>query len=100
MPNIWDPHDPLAANTNHPYASSKRFIELLHCHLTSQPHVPLYFLTHPGITDSSIVAPYAPPWRDMIQVLKRPSFYFARALGSPWHSISGANGACATMWCV
>jgi 3-keto steroid reductase len=62
--------------------------------------VPIYFLTHPGITDSSVVSPYNFPIREIIQEMKRVSFYMARVLGSPWHAISGRNGALSMVYCA
>ena len=100
MPHIYDPDDPTGIRTNHSYASSKRFIELLHCYIATHEHVPMYFLTHPGITDSGVVSPYDFPVREIIQELKRLSFYTARYIGSPWHSISGRNGALSMVYCA
>jgi hypothetical protein len=60
----------------------------------------MYFLTHPGITDSGVVTPYQFPIREAIQHLKRLAFYAARWWGSPWHSISGYNGACSMIYCA
>ena len=100
MASIYDPADPTGISTTHPYASSKRFIELLHCYLTTHPHTPQYFLTHPGITDSGVVAPYQFPIRELLQKLKTISFYIARFCGSPWHCISGRNGACSMIYCA
>ena len=100
MPSIYDPQDPTSQRSRHSYASSKRFIELLHCYLATHPHKPIYFLTHPGITDSSVVAPYQFPIREIIQKLKTISFYLARYCGSPWHAISGWNGACSMIYCA
>ena len=41
----------------------------------------MYFLTHPGITDSGVVTPYQFPIREAIQHLKRMAFYAARLWG-------------------
>lgn len=98
--SVYDPQDPTGEHTSHPYGSSKRFIELLHCYLATHPHRPIYFLTHPGITDSGVVAPYQFPIRETIQYLKTMSFYVAKWLGSPWHAISGYNGACSMVYCA
>lgn len=100
MPHIYNPDDPTGMRTNHSYASSKRFIELLHCYLATHEHVPMYFLTHPGITDSGVVSPYNFPIRELIQELKKLSFYTARYMGSPWHAISGWNGALSMVYCA
>jgi 3-keto steroid reductase len=98
--SIYNPQDPSGKHSKHTYASSKRFIEILHYHLIRQTHKPLFFLTHPGITDSSVVAPYEFPLREILQHLKTISFYIARFCGSPWHSISGRNGACSMIYCA
>jgi 3-keto steroid reductase len=90
----------MSLTSSHSYGSSKRFIELLHCYLATHPHTPQYFLTHPGIVDSGIIAPYEWPFREIIQGLKRFSFYTARMIGSPWHSISPENGACSMIYCA
>jgi 3-keto steroid reductase len=97
---VYDPLDPTGLRTHHPYASSKRFIELLHCYLVTHPHTPLYFLTHPGITDSTVVTPYGFPIRETLQKLKTIMFYVARWSGSPWHGISGYKGALSQVWCA
>src|SRR5208282_3518872 len=51
-------------------------------------------------TDSSVVAPYHPPLREIIQNLKRVAFYLARCCGSPWHAISAWNGCCSMVYCA
>src|SRR5271170_3544511 len=81
IPAIYNTTDPTALSSSHPYGSSKRFIELLHCHLTSHPHKQHYFLTHPGLIDSGIVVPYDPPISNILQTIKTPTFYLARACG-------------------
>jgi hypothetical protein len=60
----------------------------------------MYFLTHPGITDSGVVAPYQFPIRELLQKFKTVSFYLARTCGSPWHAISGYMGACSMVYCA
>jgi 3-keto steroid reductase len=100
IPSVYDPLDPTGLHTHHPYASSKRFIELLHCYITSRPHKPLFFLTHPGITDSTVVTPYTFPLRETLQYLKVMAFYTARWCGSPWHGINGYTGALSQVWCA
>jgi len=97
---IYDPNDPTGIRSHHAYGSSKRFIELLHCYLATHPRTPMYFITHPGITDSGVVSPYQFPIREAIQHLKKVAFYVARWCGSPWHSISGYNGACSVIYCA
>src|SRR5271155_5940754 len=99
MASVYNPEDPTCLKSHHPYGSSKRFIELLHCYLATHSHKPIYFLTHPGSTDSAVVAPYQPPFRDIVQHAKRVSFYVARWCGSPWHAISAWNGCCSMMYC-
>jgi hypothetical protein len=100
MASIFDPNDPTSVKGRHAYGSSKRFIELLHCYLTTHDHRPMYFLTHPGITDSGVVAPYQFPIREAIQKLKTISFYVARWCGIPWHAISSYNGSCSMIYCA
>ena len=100
LAHIYDPLDPTGIHTSHSYGSSKRFIELLHCYLATHPHKPIYFLTHPGITDSGVVAPYQFPIREILQKSKTVAFYIARYCGSPWHCISGDNGACSMVYCA
>jgi hypothetical protein len=100
MASIFDTNDPTGIKTSNSYGSSKRFIELLHCYLTTQDHKPMYFLTHPGITDSGVVSPYQFPIREAIQKLKTVSFYIARWCGSPWHAISSYNGSCSMIYCA
>ena len=100
IPGTYDPSDPTGIRTKHSYGSSKRFIELLHGYLASHPHKPIYFLTHPGSTDSSIVAPYFFPLREFLQYMKIVCFYLARWMGSPWHAITGWNGALSMVYCA
>ena len=100
LASIYDPTDPTGIRSPHSYGSSKRFIELLHFYLATHPHKPIYFLTHPGITDSNVVAPYQFPIREFLQKLKTVSFYIARVCGSPWHCISGRLGAYSSIYCA
>jgi 3-keto steroid reductase len=109
--------------TSHSYLASKRLIDILALtaslpatkthvdtyfttdkHDPSTPPIPYntstprkpnprFYLTHPGICDTTIVALH---W--IMLYLKLFSMYFARLLGSPWHDIQPYKGATAPVW--
>ncbi|KAJ9264926.1 hypothetical protein DTO212C5_6912 [Paecilomyces variotii] len=54
---------------------------------------PNIYVTHPGICGTSIVPLILPAFYSMLFC-----FWFARMLGSPWHTISTYFGACAPVW--
>lgn len=54
---------------------------------------PTTYLSHPGICGTAII-PLALP----LFYLMLASFWFARLLGSPWHTLSTYMGACAPVW--
>ncbi|KAL1858364.1 3-keto-steroid reductase [Paecilomyces lecythidis] len=56
-------------------------------------HKPNIYVTHPGICGTSIVPLILPAFYSMLFC-----FWFARMLGSPWHTISTYFGACASVW--
>ncbi|KAJ9295768.1 hypothetical protein DTO271G3_5791 [Paecilomyces variotii] len=56
-------------------------------------HKPNIYVTHPGICGTSIVPLILPAFYSMLFC-----FWFARMLGSPWHTISTYFGACAPVW--
>ena len=88
------------------YSSSKRLTDLLvlTSHLSAtQPLVrnfydnvapqPTLYLGHPGVASTEIFA--LPPLARWGKVI---GFYFARLLGSPWHTISPYKGAASVCW--
>ncbi|KAL2866557.1 3-keto-steroid reductase [Aspergillus lucknowensis] len=58
---------------------------------TSQP--PNTYVSHPGICGTGILPLAAPLFYAMLA-----SFWLARLLGSPWHTMSTYMGACAPVW--
>ncbi|KAB8239328.1 3-keto-steroid reductase [Aspergillus alliaceus] len=54
---------------------------------------PKMYLSHPGICGTGIIPLSWPLFYSMIV-----AFFFARLLGSPWHSVSTYLGACAPVW--
>lgn len=54
---------------------------------------PNMYLTHPGICGSGILPLSLPLYYAMLM-----SFWLARLLGSPWHTVSTYLGACAPVW--
>ncbi|KAI9770460.1 MAG: 3-keto-steroid reductase [Geoglossum simile] len=54
---------------------------------------PKLYITHPGICSTEIL-----PVHWILNLLKLLTFYIARWLGSPWHSIDPYKGACAPVW--
>ena len=88
------------------YSSSKRLTDLLvlTSHLSAtQPSVrsfcnnvalqPMLYLGHPGVASTEIFA--LPIWARWAKVM---GFYFARWIGSPWHTISPYKGAASVCW--
>ncbi|MCJ1302845.1 3-keto-steroid reductase [Hypocenomyce scalaris] len=54
---------------------------------------PKIYVTHPGICATAIIAlPLLLQWAMTL------AFYFARLVGSPWHTVSAYKGACAPVW--
>lgn len=54
---------------------------------------PKIYVSHPGICATSIVTLSLIPF-----YLRIITFYIARWLGSPWHTVSAYKGACAPVW--
>ncbi|KAE8146947.1 hypothetical protein BDV25DRAFT_43321 [Aspergillus avenaceus] len=54
---------------------------------------PNMYLSHPGVCGSGILPLSWPLFYAMLA-----AFYFARILGSPWHTVSTYMGACAPVW--
>ncbi|GKZ25715.1 3-keto-steroid reductase [Aspergillus brasiliensis] len=54
---------------------------------------PRMYLSHPGVCGTGILPLALPLFWAMIV-----SFYIARMLGSPWHTLSTYAGACAPVW--
>lgn len=54
---------------------------------------PNTYLSHPGICGTTILPLPLPCFYAMIAI-----FWFARLLGSPWHTLSTYLGACAPVW--
>lgn len=113
---LFDADDLQGLRTTTPYESSKALTDILA--LTSDlpsvapwvrsfhsiddpnsqsPGAPLpppnTYLSHPGICGTAII-PLALP----LFYLMLASFWFARVLGSPWHTLSTYLGACAPVW--
>ena len=60
---------------------------------TDIPNKPSMYLSHPGICGSGILPLTLPFFYLMLC-----SFWLARMLGSPWHTVSTYLGACAPVW--
>ncbi|KAI9375308.1 hypothetical protein BJX61DRAFT_494637 [Aspergillus egyptiacus] len=60
---------------------------------TDSQTAPNTYLSHPGICGTGIIPLAAPLFYAMMM-----SFWLARLLGSPWHTISTYMGACAPVW--
>ncbi|KAB8200041.1 hypothetical protein BDV34DRAFT_23245 [Aspergillus parasiticus] len=54
---------------------------------------PNMYLSHPGICGTGIIPLSWPLFYSMLV-----AFFFARLLGSPWHTVSTYLGACAPVW--
>ncbi|KAH0544553.1 hypothetical protein FGG08_001325 [Glutinoglossum americanum] len=54
---------------------------------------PGMYVTHPGICSTDIL-----PVHWILNLFKLLTFYIARWLGSPWHTIDAYKGACAPVW--
>lgn len=110
--------DPQALESHSPYEHSKRMTDLMVLtstnqaataksvqsflapdtsdrRLTNNPTLsaPQIHVAHPGVCATSIVPL---PW--ILQLMMRLSFYIARLIGSPWHTISPYLGATAPVW--
>lgn len=90
------------------YESSKRLTDLLALSSSlpsTQPFVrqflpppsghrpPQQYVTHPGICATNIV-----PLHWILVYLMTATFYLARWVGSPWHTVTSYKGACAPVW--
>ena len=114
----FNPEDLQGLTSENAYGSSKRITDLLaltaadepataksldsFCSTTNKTRAngpdsdspkPSIFVTHPGICATSIVPLLLPLYWSMVLV-----FYVARWLGSPWHTVTVENGACAPVW--
>lgn len=56
---------------------------------------PRMYTCHPGVVSTDIL-----PLHPVVAYAKRLSFYIARGLGSPWHTITGHKAAVAPVWLV
>ncbi|MCJ1294379.1 3-keto-steroid reductase [Xylographa carneopallida] len=98
--------------TTQPYHSSKRLTDILALTAslpTSKPYTdnfftppdssrplaphPRFYVCHPGVCATEIF-----PLIFLLRWIKILTFYIARWLGSPWHTISTRKGACAPVW--
>ena len=61
--------------------------------LQDQQQQPIMYLSHPGVCATSIL-----PLPFILALLMKITFYFARWVGSPWHTIQPYKGACASVW--
>ncbi|KAL9599014.1 MAG: hypothetical protein Q9219_004129 [cf. Caloplaca sp. 3 TL-2023] len=90
------------------YESSKRLTDILALSSSlpaTQPFVhrflpppprhrpPKQYVAHPGICATNIVPL---PW--ILVYMMTMMFYFARWVGSPWHTVTSYTGACAPAW--
>ncbi|KAL8633373.1 hypothetical protein Q9189_000908 [Teloschistes chrysophthalmus] len=90
------------------YESSKRLTDILALSSTlpaTQPFVraflplpsghrtPKQYVTQPGICATNIL-----PLHWLLMYVVAAAFYFARWIGSPWHTVSAYAGACAPVW--
>ncbi|OLN85289.1 3-keto-steroid reductase [Colletotrichum chlorophyti] len=103
-------------HTEGPYESSKRLTDVLALtsHLPSTQKVsesyftpedpavaralpvrPAFYLTHPGVVASSL---FPVPFPFILVWAYKFALYLARWLGSPWHPVTGYNGAVAPVW--
>ncbi|KXH38261.1 hypothetical protein CSAL01_00137 [Colletotrichum salicis] len=102
--------------TEGPYESSKRLTDVLslsshlpatqrisHSYFTPEdaqiaqrlPVRPSFYLTHPGVVASNL---FPVPFPFILFWAYKFALYLARWLGSPWHPVTGYNGAAAPVW--
>ncbi|WYZ37897.1 hypothetical protein EsH8_II_001403 [Colletotrichum jinshuiense] len=102
--------------TDSPYESSKRLTDVLSLtsHLPAArapsaayftpddpdaaralPARPSFYLTHPGVVASSL---FPVPFPIVLFWVYKFVLYVARWAGSPWHPVTGYNGAAAPVW--
>ncbi|KAK6223770.1 3-ketosteroid reductase [Colletotrichum tabaci] len=102
--------------TEGPYESSKRITDVLsltsHLPATQRfsesyfrpedpeaakalPVRPSFYLTHPGVVASNL---FPVPFPFILFWAYKFVLYIARWLGSPWHPVTGYNGAAAPVW--
>ncbi|KAK3995872.1 3-keto-steroid reductase [Cladorrhinum sp. PSN332] len=60
---------------------------------TAQPAPPKIYLVHPGVVQTTLF-----PLNAFMYFWYTVVLYVTRFLGSPWHPITGYNGACAPAW--
>ncbi|KAK1977135.1 hypothetical protein LZ30DRAFT_601983 [Colletotrichum cereale] len=103
-------------DTEGPYESSKRLTDVLsltsHLPATKKlsapyftpedpdtaralPVRPSFYLTHPGVVASNL---FPVPFPFVLFWAYKFALYLARWLGSPWHPVTGYNGAAAPVW--
>ncbi|KAK1719086.1 hypothetical protein BDP67DRAFT_602349 [Colletotrichum lupini] len=102
--------------TEGPYESSKRLTDVLSLssHLPATQRIaksyftpedpqiaqrlpvrPSFYLTHPGVVASNL---FPVPFPFILFWAYKFALYLARWLGSPWHPVTGYNGAVAPVW--
>ncbi|KAK2033868.1 hypothetical protein LX32DRAFT_609385 [Colletotrichum zoysiae] len=102
--------------TEGPYESSKRLTDVLvlTSHLPATRNItapyftpedpetaralpvrPSFYLTHPGVVASNL---FPVPFPFILFWAYKFALYLARWLGSPWHPVTGYNGAAAPVW--
>jgi 3-keto steroid reductase len=86
-------------STNQP-ATGKSVTSFLDCSTSDRrltnnpaPSKPTMHVAHPGVCATSIISL---PW--ILNMLMIVTFYMARLVGSPWHTVSAYTGAHAPVW--
>ncbi|KAI4287012.1 MAG: hypothetical protein L6R35_003731 [Caloplaca aegaea] len=106
--SVFSTSDIQALKSSSAYESSKRLTDVLALSsslVSTQPFVrkflppprdhrpPKQYVTHPGICATNMV-----PLNWILFYLMTAVFYFARWVGSPWHTVTPYKGACAPVW--